>query len=118
MTVCPCSLAICETGAHSQRALVRLEVECGRFVWIEDLVRVAQEAASSPVYALLKREDEKRIIEDAFAKPAFVEDVARNAAQALQDLSGAAWRRVEVESFESIHNHSAFAVIENYDRGC
>lgn len=113
MTVCPCSLAICnQTGAHSQRAIVRVRAKAEGFVWIEELVGVAQSAASSPVYSLLKRADEKKVVETAFAKPAFVEDVVRSAARALLDHKLVTWFRVEVESLESIHPHNAFAVIE------
>ncbi len=112
MTVCPCSLAISDQGAHSQRAEVRILCRAAGFVWLEELVEVAERAGSSPVYALLKREDEKRVTEQAFDKPAFVEDVVRAAAQALTDHPRIRWFKVEVESFESIHNHSAFASIE------
>lgn len=112
MTVCPCSLAICEQGAHSQRALVRIATQNKGLIWLEDLIELAQEAGSSPVYALLKREDEKHVIEKAFAKPCFVEDVVRDVSNALGRLSQVLWYRVEVESQESIHNHSAYACIE------
>ncbi|NJB67003.1 GTP cyclohydrolase I [Desulfobaculum xiamenense] len=112
MTVCPCSLAICNGGAHSQRAIVRIRTRSTGMVWIEDLIAIAEQAGSSPVYALLKREDERRVTEDAFAKPAFVEDVVRSAADELRRLEQVSWFRVEVESQESIHNHSAYAIIE------
>lgn len=116
MTVCPCSKAISDEGAHSQRAVVRISARFDGFVWLEELIEVAEASASSPVYTLLKREDEKAVTEAAFARPSFVEDAVRNAAQALADQpceSGRlTWFRVEVESFESIHNHSAFAAIE------
>ena len=111
MTVCPCSLAISDTGAHSQRALVRIKVTFSGFLWIEDLVDIACRSGSSPVYALLKREDEKYVTEAAFARPCFVEDVVRAAAQQLEDHPLVKTYRVEVESMESIHNHSAFACI-------
>ena len=112
MTVCPCSLAISEQGAHSQRAMVTISCRLSQFVWVEELIDIAEAAGSSPVYALLKREDEKYVTEQAFADPTFVEDVARRAASALSAHPKVAWYRVEVESFESIHNHSAFAGIE------
>lgn len=112
MTVCPCSLAISDEGAHSQRALVTLTCRFSGFVWLEELIELAEAAGSSPVYALLKREDEKYVTEQAFANPTFVEDVARRAASALGAHPKITWYRVEVESFESIHNHSAFAGIE------
>jgi len=112
MTVCPCSLAISDEGAHSQRAEVRILCRANGFVWIEELIEIAEAAGSSPVFALLKREDEKRVTEQAFAKPAFVEDVVRGVAKALLEHPRIHWFKAEVESFESIHNHSAFASIE------
>ncbi|MBG0776024.1 MAG: GTP cyclohydrolase I FolE2 [Desulfovibrionaceae bacterium] len=112
MTVCPCSKAISDEGAHSQRALVRIQARFAGFTWLEELVDIADAAGSSPVYTLLKREDEKFVTESAFANPTFVEDVVRSVAQALAAHPQTTWFRVEVESFESIHNHSAFAVIE------
>jgi GTP cyclohydrolase I len=112
MTVCPCSLAISDQGAHSQRAVVSIRCRFSGFVWLEELIEMAEAAGSSPVYALLKREDEKHVTEQAFANPTFVEDVARRVASALAAHPKVTWYRVEVESFESIHNHSAFAGIE------
>lgn len=112
MTVCPCSLAISDEGAHSQRAVVSIRCRFSGFVWLEELIEMAEAAGSSPVYALLKREDEKHVTEQAFANPTFVEDVARRVACALSLHPKVTWYRVEVESFESIHNHSAFAGIE------
>ncbi|GAB6176427.1 GTP cyclohydrolase FolE2 [Desulfobaculum senezii] len=112
MTVCPCSLAISSGGAHSQRAIVRVRTRSQGMVWIEDLIGIAERAGSSPVYALLKREDERRVTDDAFANPAFVEDVVRAAAHELRQLEQVSWFKVEVESQESIHNHSAYAIIE------
>jgi GTP cyclohydrolase I len=112
MTVCPCSKAISAEGAHSQRAMVRIEAGCSGMLWLEDLIAIAQESGSSPVYALLKREDEKFVTEAAFAAPTFVEDVVRNAASRLAAHPRVRGFRVEVESFESIHNHSAYACID------
>ncbi len=113
MTVCPCSLAICENAAHSQRAIVRIHTRHKGFLWIEDLITIAEQSGSSPVYALLKREDEKFVTNDAFAHPAFVEDVVRSAAVALAAHPQIEWYKVEVDSQESIHNHNAFACIES-----
>ena len=113
MTVCPCSLAICENAAHSQRAIVSIHTRHTGFLWTEDLIAIAEKAGSSPVFALLKREDEKSVTNTAFANPAFVEDVVRSAAQALAAHPQVDWFRVEVESQESIHNHNAFASIES-----
>ncbi len=113
MTVCPCSKAISDEGAHSQRAVVRIQARFKGFLWLEDLIEIAQSAGSSPVYTLLKREDEKHVTETAFAHPYFVEDVVRATAQGLAAHERVTWFRVEVESFESIHDHSAYASIES-----
>ncbi len=113
MTVCPCSLAISEQGAHSQRAQVRMAVRMTAFSWIEEFIDIAEAAGSSPVYSLLKREDEKFVTEAAFDNPTFVEDVVRSAAQKLAAHPHVSWFRVEVESHESIHAHNAFACIEH-----
>ncbi|MES9994979.1 GTP cyclohydrolase FolE2 [Desulfovibrio aminophilus] len=112
MTVCPCSKAISREGAHSQRAEVRVRARFKGFLWLEDLIEIAERSGSSPVYTLLKREDEKYVTETAFAQPTFVEDVVRTAAKGLSEHPRITWFRVEVESFESIHDHSAVAAIE------
>lgn len=111
MTVCPCSMAICTAGAHSQRALVRLRLRMANFVNFEYFIGIAENSASSAIYTLLKREDEKFVTEQAFARPAFVEDVARKAASFLENERDILAFEVEVESMESIHNHNAFATI-------
>lgn len=115
MTVCPCSKAISLEGAHSQRADLQISVRMCRFVWLEEFIEIAEAAGSSPVYPLLKREDEKYVTETAFANPAFVEDVVRNVGLALLNHPAVSWFRVEVESHESIHAHNAYACIE-YDK--
>ncbi|MBG0791690.1 MAG: GTP cyclohydrolase I FolE2 [Desulfovibrionaceae bacterium] len=115
MTVCPCSKAISDEGAHSQRAEVRIRTRFNGFLWLEDLIEIGERAGSCPVYSLLKREDEKYVTETAFANPTFVEDVVREAAKGLDEHPQVHWYKVEVESFESIHNHSAFAVIESLE---
>ncbi len=112
MTVCPCSLAISEQGAHSQRADIRLSLRLKGFNWLEEFIEIAEQSASSPTCPVLKREDEKYVTEHAFATPCFVEDVVRNVARALENHPQVAWFRVEVESYESIHAHNAFARIE------
>jgi GTP cyclohydrolase I len=112
MTVCPCSKAISDEGAHSQRAVVKIKARFEGLLWLEDLIHIAQESASSPVHALLKRVDEKYVTEHAFANPTFVEDVVRNVSQKLMEHRRVRWFRAEVESFESIHNHNAYACIE------
>ena len=113
MTVCPCSKAISNEGAHSQRANLRIALRMYKFLWMEEFIDIAEAAGSSPVYPLLKREDEKYVTEAAFANPAFVEDVVRNASLALFNHPGVSWFKVEVESFESIHAHNAYACIEH-----
>lgn len=117
MTVCPCSLAICDVGAHSQRADVRLEMGIGGLVWIEEFMEIAEESSSSPVYSLLKREDEKIITEKAFSRPMFVEDVVRSVSKRLAEHPQILWFRAEVESQESIHGHNAFASV-SMDKRC
>lgn len=113
MTVCPCSKAISDEGAHSQRASVRIQAKFKGFLWLEDLIEIAEGSGSSRVYTLLKREDEKFVTEAAFANPAFVEDVVRAAAKGLSEHPRITWFSVEVEAFESIHGHSAQASIES-----
>jgi GTP cyclohydrolase I len=112
MTVCPCSKAISDEGAHSQRAEVHIGVHMKGFTWLEEFIEIAEAASSSPVYPVLKREDEKFVTEHAFANPFFVEDVARSVARRLETHPHISWYRVEVESMESIHGHNAFARIE------
>lgn len=116
MSVCPCSKAISKEGAHSQRAEIRLSLRIGAFFWIEDCVDMAERAGSSPVYPVLKREDEKYVTEAAFAKPMFVEDIVREVARRLDEHPVITCYRVEVESFESIHGHNAFARMERDKR--
>jgi GTP cyclohydrolase I len=91
---------------------VRLGVRFNRFIWIEDLVRMVEEAASCEVYSVLKRPDEKYVTERAYENPKFVEDVVRDVAAQLKADPNVLWFLVDVENFESIHNHSAYAYIE------
>ena len=113
-TVCPCSREISEQGAHNQRGIVDLAVRFTRFVWIEDLIRLVEQEGSCEVYSLLKRPDEKYVTEKGYANPKFVEDVVRDIALRLKNDPNITWFRVEVENFESIHNHNAYAYIERY----
>ncbi len=112
-TVCPCSKAISEYGAHNQRGIVRVKLELGPFFWIEDLVTLIEGCASSSVYSLLKREDEKYVTEASYDNPKFVEDLVRDVMIAIPRLGAFPWFSVEAENFESIHNHSAFAYAES-----
>jgi GTP cyclohydrolase I len=112
-TLCPCSKAISARGAHNQRGYVTLSVRfTGEPVWIEDLVTLVEESASCGLYSLLKRPDEKFVTEKAYDNPVFVEDLVRNVALRLNAHPSIAWYRVEAENMESIHNHSAYAMIE------
>jgi GTP cyclohydrolase I len=111
-TLCPCSKEISEFGAHNQRGEVRLQVRFKKFIWIEDLIQLVEESASTDVYSVLKREDEKYVTERAYDNPKFVEDIVRDIAQKLNDDPNITWFSVESENFESIHNHNAYAYIE------
>jgi len=111
-TLCPCSREISDFGAHNQRGEVRLQVRFKKFVWIEDLIKLAENAASSDVYSVLKREDEKYVTEKAYQNPMFVEDIVREIAVKLNNDPNITWFAVESENFESIHNHNAYAYIE------
>ena len=108
-TVCPCSKAISDRGAHNQRGIVTVELELGPFFWIEDIIDLVERAASSPVYSILKREDEKAVTESAYDNPKFVEDLVRDVYSELTALNSFPGFSVEAENFESIHNHSAYA---------
>ena len=114
-SVCPCSKAISQGGAHNQRSEVTVQVRFKEFVWIEDLIHLVESQASAEVYSLLKRSDEKHVTEKAYNNPKFVEDIVRDAAQALIRDPNVTWFTVEAENFESIHNHNAYAYVEKYE---
>ncbi|MDX6767301.1 MAG: GTP cyclohydrolase FolE2 [Candidatus Methylacidiphilales bacterium] len=111
-TLCPCSKAISARGAHNQRGYVTLTVEFQETVWIEELIEMVEASASCELYSLLKREDEKAVTEKAYDNPVFVEDLVRNVAQRCRADSRITRFRVEAENMESIHNHAAYAMIE------
>lgn len=111
-TLCPCSKEISERGAHNQRALVSVQVRMRKLVWIEEIVEMVEGSASAPLYALLKREDERYITEHAYDNPRFVEDVVREVAVNLDRDDRIIWYFINVKSFESIHNHNAFACLK------
>ncbi len=111
-TLCPCSKEISTHGAHNQRGIVTLAVRFVKFIWIEELIELVEASASSPVFSLLKREDEKQVTEQAYENPMFVEDVVREVARKLDKDDNIIWYAVDNENFESIHNHSAYAYIE------
>jgi len=116
-SLCPCSREISERGAHNQRSLLNVQIRYREHVWIEDLVSWLEECASSPVWALLKREDEKYVTERAFDNPMFVEDVVRAVTVRLRQVPEIKWFRIQCENFESIHNHSAYALVEGVNAG-
>jgi len=111
MTLCPCSKEISERGAHSQRTYIDIEVRSPEFVWLEDLIEIAEKAGSASIYELLKREDEKYISDLAYDNPKFVEDVVRQVCRDLSNREDIEDFRVRACSEESIHNHMAFAEI-------
>lgn len=116
-SLCPCSKEISAYGAHNQRCEIEAQVRFEGTMWIEDLVEYLESAASCPVYAVLKRPDEKHITEQAFDHPKFVEDIVRDLALTLDDEKRVRWYRINSENFESIHNHNAFAQITRDKRG-
>lgn len=111
-SLCPCSKKISEYGAHNQRSHVTVTACTNDFVWIEDIVRIVEEQASCELYGLLKRPDEKYVTERAYDNPKFVEDMVRDVAAVLNKDPRIVGYVVESENFESIHNHSAYALIE------
>jgi GTP cyclohydrolase I len=111
-TLCPCSKAIATYGAHNQRGEVTVQIRSRKAVWIEDLIAIIESSASSELYALLKRQDEKSVTERAYDNPVFVEDLVRNVALKLNAHPDVTWYKVEAENHESIHNHNAYASIE------
>ena len=110
-SLCPCSKEISDYGAHNQRSHVTVAVETNSFVWIEDLIDIVEGEASCELYGLLKRPDEKYVTERAYDNPKFVEDMVRDVAAALNADERIDAYVVESENFESIHNHSAYAMV-------
>ncbi|MBF0475869.1 MAG: GTP cyclohydrolase I FolE2 [Deltaproteobacteria bacterium] len=111
-TLCPCSKEISRFGAHNQRGMIQVNLKCNKFIWIEDIIQMIESCASTEIYSVLKRTDEKYVTEKAYENPKFVEDVVRDAASLLDADENITWFSVEAENFESIHNHSAYAYIE------
>lgn len=119
-SLCPCSKEISDYGAHNQRGKITLTIRTKRdrkgalhLIWIEDLVALAEKSASAPIYALLKRSDERHVTMQAFDNPVFVEDMVRNAGALLRADKRIAWYEVRAVNQESIHNHSAFALVSS-----
>lgn len=110
-TLCPCSKEVSAYGAHNQRSFINIHIRFKEFMWIEDLVKIAESAASSQIYSLLKRGDEKYVTEYAYKNPRFVEDVVREVAVGLMNDDNITWFTIEVINQESIHNHDAYAII-------
>jgi GTP cyclohydrolase I len=111
-SLCPCSKKISEYGAHNQRSHVTIKAKLRKHIWIEELIGVAESEASCELYGILKRPDEKYVTERAYDNPKFVEDLVRDVAKRLNDDERIGAYVVEAENFESIHNHSAYALIE------
>lgn len=113
-SLCPCSKEISAYGAHNQRCemMVKVRFEPDSFMWIEELFDLVERTASAPVFAVLKRPDEKWVTEVAYDNPKFVEDIVRDLALALDQDERIAWYQVNSENHESIHNHNAYAFIE------
>jgi GTP cyclohydrolase IB len=116
-SLCPCSKRISEYGAHNQRSHVTITARTNAHIWIEELVRMAEDEASCELYGLLKRPDEKHVTERAYDNPKFVEDMVRDVATRLNEDPRVDAYVIESENFESIHNHSAYALIEKNKTG-
>jgi GTP cyclohydrolase I len=110
-SLCPCSKNISDYGAHNQRSHVTVTVRADSFIWIEDIIDLVEQEASCEIFGLLKRPDEKYVTEKAYDNPKFVEDIVRDIAARLNDDTRINAYTVESENFESIHNHSAYALI-------
>jgi len=111
-SLCPCSKRIAERGAHNQRSHITIRARVSGHLWLEELIDIAEQEASSELFAILKRPDEKHVTERAYDNPKFVEDIVRDVAVRLNDEERVLAYVVEAENFESIHNHSAYALIE------
>lgn len=112
MSLCPCSKKISDYGAHNQRSHVTITAKTNGFLWVEDIIDIVEQQASCELYGLLKRPDEKYVTEYAYDHPKFVEDMVRDIAAKLNDENRISSYIVESENFESIHNHSAYAMIK------
>jgi GTP cyclohydrolase I len=115
MSLCPCSKEISDFGAHNQRSHVTIEVclKKDTTIFVEELIRIAESQASCELWGLLKRTDEKYVTEKSYENPKFVEDLVRDVASHVAQLSSIDSFDVEAENFESIHNHSAYARIRS-----
>ena len=111
-SLCPCSKNISDYGAHNQRSHVTVQARLRSFVWVEELIEMVEKVGSCELYGLLKRPDEKYVTEKAYDNPKFVEDIVRDVAIRLNADDRITAYVVESENFESIHNHSAYAMVE------
>jgi len=110
-TLCPCSKEISDYGAHNQRTLVKVNIsyDPNQIIWLEDLIELVESCGSSPIFPILKREDEKYVTELAYNNPKFVEDILRDIIAEIRGIKKITQFEVDCEAFESIHNHSAWA---------
>jgi GTP cyclohydrolase I len=115
-SLCPCSKRIAEYGAHNQRSHLTITVQPREHLWIEELIEIAESEASCELFGILKRPDEKFVTEKAYDNPKFVEDLVRDVAARFNADARISAYSVSAENFESIHNHSAFALIERDKR--
>jgi GTP cyclohydrolase I len=111
-SLCPCSKDISKYGAHNQRSHITIKAKVAGHMWLEELIDIAESEASCEVFGILKRADEKHVTERAYENPKFVEDIVRDVAVRMNDEDRVRAYVVEAENFESIHNHSAYALIE------
>jgi len=111
-SLCPCSKKVADYGAHNQRSHITVTTPMSGEHAFEDIIEMVESQSSSELYGILKRTDEKYITEHAYDNPKFVEDLIRDIAQELGNTFKLTHFKVEAENFESIHNHSAYAVIE------
>ncbi len=111
-SLCPCSKEISDYGAHNQRSHITVNAKPSGFIWIEDIIDIVEQEASCELFGLLKRPDEKHVTERAYDNPKFVEDLVRDVARRLNEDDRILSYILEAENFESIHNHSAYAMIE------
>jgi GTP cyclohydrolase I len=112
-TLCPCSKKISSYGAHNQRSHITITAKIAEHVWLEELIDIAEREASCELFGILKRPDEKYVTERAYDNPKFVEDIVRDVAVRLNAEPRVRAYTIESENFESIHNHSAYALIEH-----
>ncbi|MCK5807412.1 GTP cyclohydrolase I FolE2 [bacterium] len=115
-TLCPCSKEISADGAHNQRSFVTVYLASRKFIWIEDIVNIIENAASCEIYPLLKRSDEKYVTEKAYNSPQFAEDIVRNVTEGMQKDNRLEWFMVETVHLESIHAHNAYARVERFNK--